>query len=147
MHPAVKKTLFKLCWVWLFWSLLWMLTLNKYHNIIWSVEKPTLFFHINCWKNNPFYLFSCTSIIAIFEYKWPPLDYIILSTALLYQPRMFNDFLAITRVHLIYIKLKCHLIGTLEDLFFQTLSYCHYYNPNYGYFCRLFKNTKLGFLS
>ena len=55
--------------------------------IISRVEKHTFFSpnfavfdtlfivraYIDCWeKNNPFYFFSCTSIISTFEYKCPP---------------------------------------------------------------------------
>ena len=57
----------------LFWSLLYY-TLNTYHNF--QGLKNILFFSKFCcfWHpfQYPFYLFSCTSIISTFEYKWPP---------------------------------------------------------------------------
>ena len=69
----------------LFWFLLWVLypkhisQFQRLKNIPFFQNFAvfdTLFnvrTYTDCWKkNNPFYLFSCTSIISTFEYKWPP---------------------------------------------------------------------------
>ena len=83
MHRAVKYTI-------LFWSLLRVLYpkhVSQFQGLknilIFSncAVFDTLFnvrAYMDCWgkkeekKNDPFYLFSCTSIISTFEYKWSP---------------------------------------------------------------------------